>query len=225
MQKKLEEECGTLRLELRFKTDELTKANLAYEEHLHKYKQSQMEAQMLHDKLDMLKGEYYKVESLARQDQANIRAENAVLKERLKNYEQIEKELDEAIMQSATGNPGSELSQTLAATITQAPTTTKRRIQQALLLSNKLLAKQKELDAVSGELKASKEQMEQQAEEIRMYKRLSEKTTQPHSYLITNIEKAEKELYLAGKELKDRDQVIQNLKKEIEMLRQVPIFR
>ncbi len=221
LQKRLDEECAGLRLEFRFKTDEATKMTALYEEHLHKYKEGQVENQALKDKLDLMRSEYYKLESGAQQSQADIRAENAMLKERLRNYEQIEKELDQAIMQVGTGEGGSELSQALAATITQAPTTAKRRIQQSLLLSNKLLAKQKELDALNERLKETKEENDRIAEELKMYKRLSEKTSQPYSYLTTGIEKAEKELYLAEKENKNKDQVIQNLKKEIELLQKV----
>lgn len=223
-QKKLDEECGCLRMELRFKVDEVTKMTTLYEEHLHKYKESQVEIQSLRDKLDLMRAEYYKLESTGRQEQADIRADNAMMKERLRNYEQIEKELDQAIAQAATGEGGSELSQALAATITQAPTTAKRRIQQSLMLSNKLLAKQKELDALNEDLKSLKAENEQQAEEIRMYKRLSEKTNQPYSYLVTNIEKVEKELYNTNKENKDKNQVIINLKKEIDVLRKVFLY-
>ncbi len=42
----------------------------------------------------MLKQEYYKLESTARQGSGDIRAELAVCKERLAHYEMIEKELD-----------------------------------------------------------------------------------------------------------------------------------
>lgn len=49
----------------------------------------------------MLKSEYYKLESTARQGNADIKAELAVCKERLGNYELIEKELDSAIMNVA----------------------------------------------------------------------------------------------------------------------------
>ena len=220
-QKRLNEESSTLKLELRFKADEVTRMTSLYEEHLQKYKESQIELQTLHDKQDVIKSEYYKLESNSKQGQSDIKAENAMLKERLKNYEQIEKELDQAIMQASTGEGGSELSQALAATITQAPTTAKRRIHQSLMLSNKLLTKQKELDETNKGLKECKEKVEQQEEEIKMYKRISEKTNQPYSYLASGIEKAEKELYLADKENKNKEQVILNLKKEIEVLRKV----
>jgi hypothetical protein len=42
----------------------------------------------------MLRSEFYKLESTARQGNSDIKAELAVTKERLANYEMIEKELD-----------------------------------------------------------------------------------------------------------------------------------
>jgi hypothetical protein len=67
----------------------------------------------------------------------------AVCKERLANYELIEKELDSAIMNVANndnldGEGIDTISSALIQTITSAPTTSKRRIQQSLLLANRL---------------------------------------------------------------------------------------
>ena len=53
-----------------------------------------MENEILKQKIDVLKSEYYKLESTARQGNADIKADLAVCKERLANYEMIEKELD-----------------------------------------------------------------------------------------------------------------------------------
>ena len=52
--------------------------------------------------MDVLKSEYYKLESTARQGNSDIKAELAVSKERLAHYEMIEKELDQAIMHVAS---------------------------------------------------------------------------------------------------------------------------
>lgn len=60
-----------------------------------------MECESLKAKIDVLKTEYYKIESVARQGTSEVRAELAVAKERLANYELIEKELDQAIMNVA----------------------------------------------------------------------------------------------------------------------------
>eukprot|EP00826_Nyctotherus_ovalis_P061549 TRINITY_DN8768_c0_g7_i2.p1 TRINITY_DN8768_c0_g7~~TRINITY_DN8768_c0_g7_i2.p1 ORF type:complete len:505 (+),score=167.71 TRINITY_DN8768_c0_g7_i2:73-1587(+) len=221
LQKKLNEDCSSLRVELRFKDEETMKLTNQYEEQLHNYKEAQIEALALKEKLDVLRAEYYKLESSSRQGQADIRAENAMLKERLKNYEQIEQELDQAIVQASEGGVGSELGNALASAIAHAPTTAKRRIQQSLILSNKLLEKQKEMDTLNDKLKETRRENEKLNEEVQMYKRLSEKTNQPYSYLTVGIEKAEKELYQAQKENKTKSQVIDNLKKEVEELREV----
>jgi chromosome segregation ATPase len=221
LQKKLNEDSSSLRVELRFKEEEIMKLTNQYEEQLHNYKEAQIEALALKEKLDILRMEYYKLESSSRQHQADIRAENAMFKERLKNYEQIEQELDQAIVQASEGGVASDLGNALASAIAHAPTTAKRRIQQSLILSNKLLEKQKEMEELGEKLKETRRENEKLAEEVQMYKRLSEKTNQPYSYLTVGIEKAEKELYLAQKENKNKAQTIDNLKKEVESLREV----
>lgn len=106
-------------------------------------KETKLESEALKSKIDVLKTEYYKLESTARQGSAEIRAELAVAKERLANYELIEKELDQAIMHvandSAVEDDGTNaIGNALIQTITSAPTTAKRRIQQSLLLANRL---------------------------------------------------------------------------------------
>lgn len=64
----------------------------------------------------------------------------------------IEKELDQAIMHVAgdsdPSGEGFEVGNALIQTITQAPTTSKRRIQQSLLLANRLQQKQKECESL-----------------------------------------------------------------------------
>ena len=64
-------------------------------------KETKLENEALRSKLDILKSEYYKLESTARQGSSDIKAELMVTKERLANYEMIEKELDQAIMHVA----------------------------------------------------------------------------------------------------------------------------
>lgn len=114
-----------------------------YEDNMILVKETKMENESLKAKIDVLKNEYYKLESTARQGNSDIKAELAVSKERLANYELIEKELDSAIMNiasdSAIDDDGTNtIGNALIQTITSAPTTSKRRIQQSLLLANRL---------------------------------------------------------------------------------------
>jgi hypothetical protein len=104
-----------------------------YEDNMILVKETKMENTSLSAKIDVLKSEFYKLESTARQGSADIRAELAVAKERLGNYELIEKELDSAIMNVAgdatiDDDGTNTIGNALVQTITSAPTTSKRRI-------------------------------------------------------------------------------------------------
>lgn len=84
---------------------------------------------MLREKMNILKAEYYKAEGQNKQDQADIKAENAVLKERLREYENMEKEIDEAVegLAESEGDPNDPSNPFLMA-INNAPTSSKRRV-------------------------------------------------------------------------------------------------
>jgi hypothetical protein len=101
MQKSTDEELGYLRVGGRGKEAEITRIQNLYEDNMILVKETKMENTSLKAKIDVLKSEFYKLESTARQGSADIKAELAVAKERLGNYELIEKELDSAIMNVA----------------------------------------------------------------------------------------------------------------------------
>lgn len=101
LQKTGDEEMGHLKLDVRSKQDAVSRIQHLYEDNLLLVKETKLENEALRAKLDILKSEYYKLESTARQGSADIRAELMVTKERLSNYELIEKELDQAIMHVA----------------------------------------------------------------------------------------------------------------------------
>ena len=72
----------------------MTRVQHLYEDNLLVVKETKLENETLRQKLDVLRSEYYKLESSARQGNADIKADLAVSKERLLNYEMIERELD-----------------------------------------------------------------------------------------------------------------------------------
>ena len=93
-QKSGDDELGQLKLDVRSKQDAVTRIQHLYEDNMILVKETKLENEALRSKLDVLKSEYYKLESSARQGNADIKAELAVTRERLANYEMIEKELD-----------------------------------------------------------------------------------------------------------------------------------
>jgi hypothetical protein len=82
----------------------LQRVSHLYEDNLQQVKDLKLELEAHRQKEEVLRTEYYKLEGLNRQGTASIRAENAVLKERLMSYELIEKELDSAIMNVANSD-------------------------------------------------------------------------------------------------------------------------
>ena len=105
---------------------------------------------------------------------------------------------DGAVEDDGTNAIGNALIQT----ITSAPTTAKRRIQQSLLLANRLQSKQRDYEALQKELQAYKYKLEKLEDDNKLKQRLLQKTNQPNSYMIADIEKAEKELDFAQRKIK-----------------------
>ncbi len=122
LQKNGDLELGSLKLEVRSKADQVTRINHLYEDNLVLVKECKLENEALKQKMDVLKSEYYKLESTARQGNADTKAELAVARERLAHYEMIEKELDQAIMhvasESGDSGEGYEVGNALIQTIT-----------------------------------------------------------------------------------------------------------
>ena len=133
----------------------------------------------------------------------------------------IEKELDQAIMHVAEndqieGEGAYDVGNALIQTITQAPTTAKRRIQQSLLLANRLQQKQKESEGMMKELQQIKQKLESSEAEVKLHKRLIERTNQPHNYILADIERAEKELEFSNRKITQLDQTLKRSKHENE---------
>lgn len=64
-----------------------------------------------------------------------MKAENAVLNERLRDYETMEKEIDEAVEGLAASEDADNPNNPYLLTINNAPTSTKRRVKQAMNLA------------------------------------------------------------------------------------------
>ena len=94
LQKVNDEEIGRLRIGTRSREEEVQRVTHLYEDNMILVKETKMENESLRAKIDVLKSEYYKLESVTRQGNADIKAELAVAKERLASYELIEKEIE-----------------------------------------------------------------------------------------------------------------------------------
>ena len=224
MQRSTDEEIGTLRVSLRARDEECQRVTHIYEQNMLLVKETKLESESLKAKIDLLKTEYYKVEAMAREGTAEIRAELSVAKERLSNYEHIEKQLDDVIVGAAANykpedDLNSRMDNSLMQSIASAPTNANRRIQQSLMLANRLQAKQRELETTQKEVQQLKKKLDTSEADLTLNKRLLTKTNQPNSYMIADIEKSERELDFAQRKIKSLEEQVRKLKVENDHLK------
>lgn len=212
-------EVGDIKLELRLKREEAQRASHLYEENLALVKEFKLENSNYKEKLDLVKNDYYRLEATERQKNADALAQVAVYKERLAHYEAIEKELDDAIINVAENDKQTEAGDIVLNAIKAAPTASNRRVQQSLLLANRLQSKQKENERLLKEVKDLKDQMRNMNDDGKMYRKLADKANQPYSYLMADIEKGEKDLNSAFKRLRTKEDDIKYLTEENKALK------
>ncbi|KAL4511807.1 hypothetical protein ABPG72_012652 [Tetrahymena utriculariae] len=220
LQKRVESDMAELRIQVRLKSEELERISNLYEENLTNIKAQRLENEMLREKMIVLRQEYYKAENSQKEEYAQLKAELAVSKEQLRNYELMEKEIDDAVMGLAGSSNPHDPDNIYMQTIQSAPTSNKRRIRQAINLAQRLQAKQKETELLQSQLKLKTEELEKTSEELRITRELVDRSSQPYSFVISQIEEKEKEILQYKQSLKKSDQDYQNIKAEYNVLRE-----
>ena len=184
---KADEELSRLRSEVRLKSEQLQLTQNSYEQSIQSLRHSKAENEMLKEKVDLLRQEYYKAEHKCTTENADLKAQYAVAQAQLQQYAMIEQELDYAIE-----NQGIDVG---------APTTSKRRVQQSLALAKKLTEKQKEAETMRTEVLRLTSEVQRLEEENALNKSLLNQSSQPYSYLVKQLEARERELTEAKKQL------------------------
>lgn len=184
-QRKMETDLAETRVSLKIKTEEADRLGGIYQETLSGLKAHKLENEMLREKVNLLKGEFYKSEANAKDSLSSLKAQVAVMREQLASYELIEKEIDEAVVGLSSLKPSDN--NIYLNTLNSVPTANKRRIQQALGLAQRLQAKQRENDEIAERLVQKTQECEKLREELQLSKSLLDKTNQPYSYLVSTI--------------------------------------
>lgn len=205
-QNRLEEALQEARSDFRIKSENLERTQNVYEDTIRALRHSKEENELLRAKVDVLRQEFYKNESKCVQENADLKAQLAVARENLLQYALIEQELDEAIKnQDLEGF--------------QAPTSSKRRIQQSLELSKQLKEKQKALENARIENSKLKVDLESLSSDLGFAKKLLNQTEQPYAYLIKQIEEKEKEAGELRRNFARSQQKLMDLAAEYEIVK------
>lgn len=140
------------------------------------------------------------------------------MQDQLSTYEQLECELDLAIMQAGREYDGSSASESLDAGSVRGidvilsrigaamPASNKRRIKQSILLAQQLAERQKEVDALREAAQQSDETAAQLKEELSRAQSYLAKVQQPHGYLVDALRSRDREVFAANRVAREAEQ-------------------
>lgn len=182
-----------IRSELKLKIFELDRANLLNEETTNNLKKAILDNEKLTKKIEVIQNEYYALQINKDKQSIEIESELNEAKHKLESYEKLEREMDDVILQAAenadTGDPDKMLmSYGYGANIV---TTAKKRIQQNVHLTRRILHLERLNTSLRHELEREREKIKKLNDDLLTNKNLFEQINQPQEYLIHTIQAKE----------------------------------
>ncbi|XP_074155345.1 progesterone-induced-blocking factor 1 isoform X4 [Sminthopsis crassicaudata] len=173
----------------KLKSFESERAQLLQEETARNLTQCQLECDKYQKKMEVLTKEFYGLQASSEKRISELQAQNADHQAKLENYEKLEKELDEIIIQTAEIENEEEAERVLFSYGYGAnvPTTAKRRLQQSVHLARRLLQLEKQNSLFVKDLEHQKEHITQISQELERANSLLDQTQQPYRYLIESV--------------------------------------
>lgn len=223
LQNEITELCGTLKLRA-FETE---RAALTMEEVSASRQKFAAENEQLKAKVDVLRKEYYELDLKHREGLASEHWELNSLREQLRGYVEVEKELDAAIRAAAEGplaaGRGAEAQPRsideallIGTTLASAPTSAQRRIQQSLLLAQEVQRRAREAAAAKSALKEAQEEVVRLREDTETLRAEVRYSSEPQAYLLESLRRREGEVLGLKRELRARNVEVEQARQQVE---------
>lgn len=201
----LQNEITELTGSLKLKTFELERAGFTMDEVSRGRQRLETENTQLKKQTEVMRQEFYNLELQYNEGRASERAELMTLREQMKGYLELEKDLDATIKNCAEA-PTADAQEALliGTTLGSAPASAQRRIQQSLLLAQELQRKNREARQASMKLEEAEEEnsrLRQDLEAARMESRAAQ-CSEPQVYLHTALRDQKGETNRLKRELK-----------------------
>ncbi|KAE8904513.1 hypothetical protein PF005_g2778 [Phytophthora fragariae] len=222
---------ATARNDLKMRHFEISQLKLTLEEKATNARNARLELDMLTQKVEAHKEEFARLETTSTTRITQLEAALEVERNKLKEYELLEVDLDGAVVQTgeiaadgadpANGSAATDSKlQEVMTTFGAIPTTTKRRFQQSVLLAQRVVKSQREAIALEQKLtEVSNERGRLQQEVIELKAKLAT-FHQPQSYLIDKLTRREQELQGAVQRYQDVQAQLQQLRTEYRQLQE-----
>ncbi|KAG1688724.1 hypothetical protein DVH05_003161 [Phytophthora capsici] len=216
-------DLASARTELKMRHFEINQLKLTLEEKATSARTARLEIDMLMQKVEAHKEEFARLETTSTTRIAQLEAALDVERNKLKEYELLEVDLDGAVLQTgevaAEGEAdGSPQLQDVTTTFAAIPTTTKRRFQQSVLLAQKVVKAQREAIALEqklNEVTSDRTKLQQQVVEL---KAKVASFHQPQSYLIDKLSRREQQLQSAVQRHEEAQTLLQQLRAQYQQL-------
>ena len=208
------EQITFLKLQLNTKTEELNSRIAIYEEQISALTLFKNDNEALKEKNDLLRNEMIRMQADHKTEIAEYKVKLNIQEEKLKNYDNMENELDNVINQAPGDNMDGD--QDIINIIKDVPTSNRRRINQCLTLANKV----KILSVENEKLKQINDNINTELQKINdqcnIYKNVVDQVKQPNAYLITNLKDKEMEIYKLKEDIINKEQENNKLRLECE---------
>ncbi|OQR80710.1 hypothetical protein THRCLA_11943 [Thraustotheca clavata] len=175
-----------VRNELKIKHFEIAQLSRNYEDKCQLLHQAHLEIDMLKQKVDALKLEFQKLETQTTKQINQLTLE----REKIKAYEALEVEMDQAILQ-AGGSANEDIATSTFALI---PTAPKRRFQHSITLAQKLVQAEQTIQKQGEKEEQLQSRLEQLQKELEFAKSQLSHVPQPQNYLMEKLLMKEDEL-------------------------------
>ena len=211
LQSQLESERADARNALKLKAFEYDRLSLTYEELLADLRKSKTDSEILAKKMSVLKSDHYALQAETSKRILELESESKNLQEKLQMYQQLEYELDVAILQAGGLEEGQSIDgvqpaqqgsagqirgihSLLESLGSNVPTANKRRMKQSILLAQQLVQKSRQIEVLTQERAHFQSHNAALETELASLKQSLDNVNQPHHYLITNLQQKDAEL-------------------------------
>ena len=169
------EEISCLKIQLKLKSEDSNRLANLHEENLQLLKILKIENESLKEKHDLFRTELINREVLFKEETSQLKAELMMQRESKANYEKMENELDNIIVDSSLG----DLDRDILQVINTVPSASKRRINQCLALAQKLKSVTLENGKLLNENNEKKELLSKTVQEKEILRDIVDKAKQP----------------------------------------------
>uniref|UniRef100_UPI00358E464E progesterone-induced-blocking factor 1 isoform X2 n=1 Tax=Myxine glutinosa TaxID=7769 RepID=UPI00358E464E len=214
LQLSAETRVGELQSQLQLRSFEAERSRLLHEEVQQALEQSCLECERSQQKLEVLTKELYGVEAAREREGLELKARLAELQHRLDPYEQLEKELDEAVMQAAEVEDDGTEAERIIFSSSDVPCTTRRRVKQSVKLARRVLQLQRLNSDLRSQLEKKRSEQDTIIKELNTVNGLLASTHQPHAFLIERARERENENLTLRKRLADTEEHYGRCQKE-----------